>query len=202
MFGKKKEKEQEQEEERKQRERLARQLLKKNHGRMVFGFRCIPEIKANVKKVANELHVFGFALGEHCMELGLWDVNQACKDPDQREELRLHLMETHTQQRTIEILSRYDEEAAGYLTEERNRRFLIEQGTRRLVVKFSRWFKPRELEELIDIGYRTKVAMANGWPPPPNLAQYRPRPQRARPDGDRQTQRPDDPEDSAGEKSS
>ena len=97
------------------------------------------------------------------------EVREACNNAAQTEELRLHLVESHVEQRTIEKIARYDKEASEYLEDERLRRFSIDQAVRRLVVKFSRWFKPEQLEELIELGYRTRVAMAAGWKAPPDL---------------------------------
>jgi hypothetical protein len=204
IFGKKGKVEKREQEAREQKAKLkiVREITGKSTGRKTLGFKCLPEVRKDLNRLSNNLNIPIFALGEHALELGMWQIERACKEPEEREELRSHLTERHVQERTVEKLDRYDKDASEMLGREMDRRFQLDLAAHRIVMKFSRWFKPRELEELIDVGYRAKVAMANGWPAPPNLTEYRVRPQRARPDGDRQTQRPDYPEDSAGEKSS
>jgi hypothetical protein len=92
-------------------------------------------------------------------------IEAAMNNPEECELLSCHLAEVHVEMRTIEKVARYDEEAAEVLKIERIRRLDIEKGARELIVKFARWgHKPRELEDLILLGYRYKLAIARGWP--------------------------------------
>ena len=173
MFGRKKG-----EKERKARERLAKKLLGRESGRPTFAFNCSSWIHASVNKIAGDIHAPIFSVAEHALDLGMIQIGEAMKDPEEREALRDHLMDVHVTDRTIEKIARYDKEAAEDLTTERLRRHRIDSAMRLLVVKFSRWFRPEQLEELIDLGYRTKLAMAAGWPAPPDLLKgrsFRPR---------------------------
>ena len=95
----------------------------------------------------------------------------ANKNPEEREELRRHLTENHVEMNTIEKIARYDSEAADVLKTERIRRFNIDKAARQLVVKFISWgLEPEELEELILFGMRCKIAIAQGWPRPPDIS--------------------------------
>jgi hypothetical protein len=97
-------------------------------------------------------------------------------------------------------------EAADTLEEERIRRFEIDRGVRAIVVRFSPWFKPAQLPELIYLGYWSKVAIAAGWDDPRRVFRRRlarrPDVEPARPDGPDSEQgyetEPDRFEDEAG----
>jgi len=177
MFGRKKDK--------KNKDKAKKQPVrrgKQESGRKVFGFRCSPPIKATLIKVCDALNVNLYALSEHCLQLGAIQLEEACKDPEEREELRRHLIEDHTGRRTIEKVFQYDEEAGEMLSRERRRRFDIDWAARFLVAKFARRFDLHKIEEIIDLGVRTKYAMiVNGAPPPPHIPGYGypPRPQNA-----------------------
>jgi hypothetical protein len=164
MFGRRKN-----EKERKANERLAKRLLGRDSGRPTFGFKCSSLIQASIKKLAGDINAPIFSLSEHALELGMIQISEAIKDPEEREALHQHLTDVHVTDRTIEKIARYDKEASEDLTTERLRRHRIDNAMRQLVVKFGRWFHPEQLEELIDLGYRTKLAMAAGWPEPPDL---------------------------------
>ena len=167
--------------DRKNKDRRARptvQRVKRDSGRKVFGFRCSPNIKATLVKDADALHVDIYALSEHCLQLGALQLQQARRDPEEEEELRRHLIEDHIERRTIEKVSRYDEDAGETLARERRRRFEIDKAAHVLVVQFARRFDPDRIEEILDLGIRTKYAMINGAAPPPPLpgTGYRARP--------------------------
>jgi hypothetical protein len=167
MFGKKKA----QEKEKRANEKLVRKVLGKDSGRKVFGFPCSPDIKASLKSLSDQIHVPLFALAEHALQLGAMQLADANNNPEEREVLRRHLTEVHVEMRTIEKVARYDAEAADVLKLERIRRFDIDKATRQLVVKFARWgHKPEELEELILFGHRCRLAIALGWPCPPEIS--------------------------------
>ena len=170
MFGRKKNKE----DTVKEKEKLLRRALGKDSGRRVFGFQCMPELKATMKSLADQMHVPLFALCEHAIELGEMQIEDAIKDPEERELLRSHLVDFHVAPRTIEKIAVYDEQAASNLKIERIRRLNIEKATRRLVTKFvSSGFKPEDLEGLIVFGYRCQIAITRGWPEPPDVSSRR-----------------------------
>jgi len=157
----------------------AAKRVRRESGRKLFAFRCSPPIKASLVKIHDALHVNLFALSEHCLQLGAIQLEEACRDPEEREELRQHLIEDHTERRTIEKVSAYDQEAGEMLARERRRRFEIDRAARILVAQFASRFDLRKIEEIIDLGVRTKYAMiVNGAPPPPHIPGYRrsPRP--------------------------
>jgi hypothetical protein len=163
-----KEREEKEEKDKKAKERQARKLLGRDTGRRVFGFKCAPDIPTTLKKEADGLHVPLFALAEHCLQLGAIQLQQALKDPEEREELRQHLVEDHVQKRTIEKISRYDQGAADWLADERRRRFGLDSSVRVIVARFG-LRDPHHVAEIIDLGLRTMHAVLNGAPPPPPL---------------------------------
>jgi hypothetical protein len=165
MFGKNKKRETVQ----KANERLVRKVLQKDPGRRVFGFQCSPDILSSLKLLADQLHVPLFSLAEHALQLGAIQIAKANKSPEEREELRSHLTEVHVGMRTIEKISRYDEEASEILNIERERRFAIDNVARRIAWKYlSYGRKPELIEELIEYGARCMIAVEAGWPSPPN----------------------------------
>jgi hypothetical protein len=100
--------------------------------------------------------------------------------------------------RVIEKIARYDEEAAEDLKRERIRRFNIDRAARQLVVKYvGRGHGPEELEEFILFGIRCRLAIATGWPSPPDISPnyYR------RPPNTIKRQNPDEAEKSSPNKS-
>lgn len=150
---------------------LVKKILGKDSGRKVFGFRCSPGIKTSLKSLSDQIHVPLFALAEHALQLGAMQLADANNNPEEREILRRHLTEVHVEMRTIEKVARYDAEAADVLKLERIRRLDIDKATRQLVEKFARWgHKPEELEELILFGHRCRLAIALGWPCPPEIS--------------------------------
>ncbi len=179
VFGRRKEKHKQ--EDKKAAERNVRKLLGKDTERRVFGFKCSPDIPATLKTDADGLHVPLFALAEHILQLGAMQLPYALRDPEEREELRRHLIEDHIQRRTIEKISRYDQETADWLDGERRRRFQIDRDARVIAARFGPRLDVGRIEEIIDLGTRAKVAMNHGAPPPPPIPRfgYRRRPQRA-----------------------
>lgn len=145
-----------------------RRLAGQDTSRRVFGFKCAPDIPPTLKKEADGLHVPLFALAEHCLQLGAIQFQQALQDPEEQEELRRHPVEEHVQKRTIEKISRYDQEAADLLEDERRRRFEIDRAARVIVARFG-LRNPHRIEEVIDLGLRTMVVFLNGTPPPPPM---------------------------------
>ncbi len=124
--------------------------------RKLFAFRCSPPIKATLVKIADALHVNMYALSEHCLQLGAIQLQEAWRDPHEREELRQHLIDDHIGRRTIEKISAYDEEAGEILARQRRRRFEIDRAARFLVAKSARSFGSDRIEEIIDLGVWTK----------------------------------------------
>ncbi len=166
MFGNKKR----QAKRKKANERLVRKVLGKQDGRKVFGFRCVPWLKTRMKNLAAQLHVDEYALSEHAFELGLIQVDHAMADPENREELRSHLTGVHVENRVIENISRYDQEASDELADEHDRRLSIDRGVRRIVVKFSGRVNPDDLDEVIDFGLRAMQDLAAGHPASPAVS--------------------------------
>ncbi len=152
-------------------EKLIRKVLQKDTGRRVFGFQCSPGIPSSLKLLADQLHVPLFSLAEHALQLGAIQIPKANKNPEEREELRKHLTDVHVGMRTIEKISRYDEEASEILSAERERRNAIDIVARRIAVKYLSYGRKAELvEELIDFGALCMIAVEAGWPAPPNVA--------------------------------
>ena len=184
MFGKKKVRR----DQNRANERLVRKVLGKELGRRLFAFKCASDIQASLKMMSDQVHVPLFSLAEHALQLGAIQIAEANKDPEERENLRRHLTETHVGMRTIEKVARYDEEAAETLRAQRIRCFDIDRAARQLVVKFAR-FRPEDLEKLVVFGYQCRLAVAAGWPPPPEVA---PRSASHRPPGTVRRQQRDD----------
>ena len=169
MFGNKKDK---QEERNKANARLVKKIIGKDSGRRTFGFPCSPDIKARFKMLAGQLHVPIYALGEHALQLSAELIAKISEAPKECELLRQHIIDVHVGRRTIEKISRYDEETADLLDEERHRRFQIEKAVRQIVVGFVRsGLKPQEIRWLIDYGMRCRIAVARGRPVPRDLPQ-------------------------------
>jgi|WetSurMetagenome_2_1015567.scaffolds.fasta_scaffold200703_2 hypothetical protein len=167
MFNKRKKREQVQ----KANERLVRKVLQKDPGRRVFGFQCSPDIPASLKMLADQLHVPLFGVAEHALQLGAIQIKAAYDDPEEREELRRHLMEVHVGMRTIEKISKYDEKASQTLAIERTRRFAIEKNGNFIAAKYLKWGRnPELIEELIELGIRCKLAAEAGWSFPPEFS--------------------------------
>ena len=163
MFGKKNVKKVQ-----KTNERDVRKVLGKDKLRRTFGFLCSPLLQAQLKKLAEALHVPLFATAEHALQLGTGQMTEANDDPEQREELQKHITSVHVGMRTIEKISAYDEEAAGILRTQRLRDFEVERATRQLVMKYARWgCPPEELDDLVLLGRCAKMALRAGWQPPP-----------------------------------
>jgi len=167
MFSKKKSREK----EKRDNEKLVRRVLGKDSKRQIFGFLCSPTIHTTLKSLSDQIHSPLFALAEHALQLGAIQLEEINNDPEEREELRRHLTEVHVEMRTIEKVARYDAEAADVLKMERIRRFSIDKATRQLVVKYMRLgLKPEELEEMILFGHHCRLAIAQGWPRPPEIS--------------------------------
>lgn len=127
-----------------------------------------------MKSLTEEINVDLFALTEHAIDLGEMQIEDAIKDPEERELLRRHLVDHHIGPRTSEKIAVYDEHAANALTMERIRRLNIDKAVRQLVVKYlSRGRKLDELEELIIFGARCRWAIRQGWPMPPDIVSRR-----------------------------
>jgi hypothetical protein len=166
MFSKKKDREK----EKRAKEKLVRKVLGKDSKRRVFGFQCSPDIQVSLKLLSDQIHVPLFALAEHALQLGTIQLVDADKNPEEREELRRHLTENHVEMNTIEKITRYDSEAADVMKTERIRRFSIDKATRQLVLKYMRLgLKPDELDEMILFGHHCRLAIARGWPSPPEI---------------------------------
>lgn len=144
--------------------KLAKKILQTDSGRPVFGFKCVPHVKADMMQLSGQLNVPLYALSEHALELGLIQIKEAVNDAKEREELIAHLSDVHIADRTEEKVAQYDKDAAEDLSIERLRRFEREAAVRKIVYKF-RLFPPAEIERLLVLGYRTQVAMARNRQP-------------------------------------
>ena len=91
-------------------------------------------------------------------------------NPDEREILWHHLLDSHVGMRTIEKISRLDEEMGDVLDREREEWLKIEQAVRHIVIKFVRsGLSPKEIAWAIDYGMRCRIAMASRQPVPTDL---------------------------------
>jgi hypothetical protein len=166
IFGKKKAKAK----DNRSNERLVRKVLGKDTGRRVFGFPCSPDIPARVKAMADRLHVPLYALSEHCLQLGASQLAKTAENTEEAEFLRQHISDIHVGRRTIEKISRYDEEMANVLDLERQQRFQFEKAVGQIVIKYYRaGIKTSEIDWAIDYGMRARVAAATGRPLPTDL---------------------------------
>lgn len=93
-------------------------MLGKEARRRVFGFQCSPPIQATIKSLVDQIHVPLFALAEHGLQLGAIQIEAAMSNPEELELLHHHLTEVHVEMKTIEKISRFDEEAANTLDKE------------------------------------------------------------------------------------
>ena len=138
--------------------------------RKTWGFPCSPDIPARMKELADRLQVPVYALAEHALQLSAPLMAKMAEKPEEREELRHHLLENHVGQRTIEKLSRLDEEMADILDKERHNRFQMEAAVRQIIMKFLKpGMSPREIIWAIDYGIRCRIAVALGRPLPKDL---------------------------------
>jgi hypothetical protein len=151
-------------------ERLVRKVLGKDFGRRVFGFLCAPDIPARMKILADKLHVPLFALSEHCVQLGAGQINKIAEEVEPSELLRRHILEVHVGKRTIEKISRYDEETANVLDLERLQRFEFEKAVSQIVMKYRRaGATPSEIDWAVDYGFRCRAALLSGQPLPTDM---------------------------------
>lgn len=157
-----------------EKERLLRKVLGKESERRVFGFKCDPSLPADLKLKAGKLNVPEFALAEHALELGLRQIKEAASDPEESEELRLHLVEVHVAKRTGEKLARYDEEAADALRRDMMRRLNIDRTVRQVVEGFVKeGMAPRDIRGYILYGYMCLMAVTHHRPiPEPTEAMF------------------------------
>jgi hypothetical protein len=147
--------------------RLAKKIPGKDSGRRVFGFPCSPDVPANLKVLADQLNVPIFALAEHELELANELIAKIAERPEDREELRKHLVESHIDVRAIEKIGPYNREMADQMVQELRRRFEIDRAARQIVVRFIRvGVKPSEIVWAIDYGIRCRIAVAHGGPIP------------------------------------
>jgi hypothetical protein len=166
IFGKKKAKAK----DNRSNERLVRKVLGKDTGRKVFGFPCSRDIPARLKAMADRLHVPLYALSEHCLQLGASQLAKTAENTEEAELLRQHISDIHVVKRTIEKISRYDEEMANVLDLEREQRFQFEKAVGQIVIKYYRaGIKTSEIGWAIDYGMRARVAAATGRPLPTDL---------------------------------
>jgi hypothetical protein len=152
-------------------ERLVRKVLGKDSGRKVFGFLCSPDIPARMKILADKFHVPLFALSEHAFQLGAGQINKIAEEAEASELLRRHILEVHVGRRTIEKISRYDEETANVLDLERHQRFQFEKAVGQIVMKYYRaGIKTSEIDWAIDYGLRCRIAITTGQPLPKDFS--------------------------------
>ncbi len=142
----------------------------KGFDRKVWGFPCSPDIPARMKMLVDRLHVPQYALAEHALQLSAGLIVKMAEEAEEKEQLRQHILEYHVGRRTIEKISRLDEEMADILDKERHHRLQIEASVRQIIVTFIRsGLKPREIAWLIDYGMRCRIAVARGQPVPKDL---------------------------------
>jgi hypothetical protein len=185
MFGRGKNKPKKQENEnlsgsdKRAREKIAKRILGKDSGRRVFGFACDPDIHTQIKILAGELQVPMFALSEHLLQLSIGMISKAQENPEEREELRSHLVKIHVDKRTVEKFNWYDEELAKALNEKRLIQFEIARTVRQIVVDFARkGMNTRFMPWYLDYGYACYAASVNGRPlPKPSEARFRTKPE-------------------------
>ncbi|HEX7474977.1 MAG TPA: hypothetical protein VF318_03345, partial [Dehalococcoidales bacterium] len=148
-------------------ERLVRKVLRKDTGRKVFGFPCSRDIPARLKAMADRLHVPLYALSEHCLQLGASQLAKTAENAEEAELLRQHISDIHVGRRTIEKISRYDEEMADALDRERSKRFQFEKAVNQIVMKYHRaGVRPSEIDWAIDYGLRCRASLLKGQPLP------------------------------------
>jgi hypothetical protein len=147
--------------------KLAKKLMGKGAGRRIFGFPCSPDIQSQIEILAGQLNVPIYGLVEHMLQLSAGLIGRMVENPEERELLRKHLTETHVEARTVEKITKYDQEMAERLDEERMRRFEVDKAVGQIVMTFVRsGLKPKELPWLIDYGLRCRLAVARGYPIP------------------------------------
>lgn len=158
------------EKSRKANERMVRKVLGKNPERKVFGFPCSPDIPGQLKMLADKLHVPLYGLAEHAFQLAAGQIARMADSADESELLRQHISDVHVGRRTIEKISRFDEEMADDLDRERQRRFQFEQAVRQIVLKYNaRGVRPSLIDWAVDYGIRCRSALIKGQPPPTDL---------------------------------
>jgi hypothetical protein len=149
------------------RVKLAKKIPGKDSGRRVFGFPCCPVVPAKLKVLADRLNIPIYALAEHELELGNELLEMIAERPEDREELRHHIIESHIDVRAIEKIGPYDPEMTDQMVQELRRRFEIDRAARQIVVRFIRvGVKPGEIVWAIDYGIRCRIAVAHGGPIP------------------------------------
>jgi hypothetical protein len=108
MFGKKETKDK----EKKANERLVRKVLGKDSGRKTWGFPCPPDISARMKMLADQLQVPVYALTEHALQLSVGIIARMSENPEENQLVRQHILEVHVGRRTIEKISKHDNDMA------------------------------------------------------------------------------------------
>jgi hypothetical protein len=116
----------------------------------VFGFRCLPALHMKARVQAKSLNVDICILAEHGLQLGLNDIEDAMKDPEEMENLRKHLIEYHAINHLAESVANYDKESAEYIREGQIRKFHKEKAIRDLVELWTRYnYDPLLMKEII-----------------------------------------------------
>jgi hypothetical protein len=116
----------------------------------VFGFRCMPALHMKARVQAKSLNVDTCVLAEHAIQLGLNDIEEAMKDPEETENLRKHLIEYHAINHLAESVANYDNESAEYIREGQIRKFHKEKAIRDLVELWTRYnYDPLLMKEII-----------------------------------------------------
>jgi hypothetical protein len=120
--------------------------------------------------MADRLNVPLYALMEHSLQLSAGQIAKMAEDAQEWELLRTHILEDHVEMRTIEKISRFDQDAADVLDEERHQRFQVEAAVRQIVLKFARaGVRPAEMAWAIDYGIRCRSAIIRGQPVPKDM---------------------------------
>lgn len=117
------------------------QVARTERKKSMFAFLCSPSIHMDAKTLAKQLHTELYIVAEHAMQLGLMDIAEAMKDPEELEILRAHLHTEHVIDHLVESVSQYDAEAAQYIREGQS---LIHQ-------------KERAVRDLVDLSVRYRL---------------------------------------------
>jgi hypothetical protein len=111
-----------------------------------------------------------YALCEHAFQLSAELIAKMAENAEERDQLRQHILENHVGRRTIEKITRLDEDMGDILDKEWRQRFRVEQAVREIVAKFIRsGINLRDILWLIDYGMRCRIAVARGQRVPTDL---------------------------------
>ena len=138
--------------------------------RRIWGFPCSPDIPARMKILANRLGVPLYALSEHAFQLSAGQIAQMAENDQERELLKEHIADDHVGRRSIEKISRFDQDMGDILDKERRERLQFERAVRKIVQMYSRsGLTPGEMAWAISYGLRCNIAVRQGRKVPMDL---------------------------------